>query len=211
MEEIAIYPARTVVTMDPSQPEVAAVAVREGRILAAGSVDECKSWGQHRVDNRFADHVIVPGMIEAHAHSLEGVFALLPYVGWFDRHNAEGGVTHGIRTYDALLDRLHEIDGETAGSSEPIVVGGFDPIYFTDEQRLTREHLDRVSRDRPIFVFHASAHLATVNTAMLERHEITRDVTTPGVARDANGDPNRELREIPPRSHPMTARAVILR
>jgi predicted amidohydrolase YtcJ len=210
VEAITIYPARTVVTMDPSQPEVEAVAVSEGRVLAAGTLDECKSWGAHRIDERFAEHIIVPGMIEAHAHSLEGAFALLPYVGWFDRHNVEGGVTPGIRSYDALLDRLHELDGQTAGSPEPIVVGGFDPIYFTDEERLSREHLDRVSRDRPIFVFHASAHLATVNTAMLERHDVTREVTTPGVARDANGDPNGELREIPAMAHAMSALTVIL-
>ena len=167
-----MFPARTIVTMDPAQPAVEAVAVRDGRILAAGSFDECASWGPHVVDRRFADHVLVPGMIEAHAHTLEGAFSMIPYVGWFDRHRADGGTAPGIRTYDALLDRLRELDAETQGSDEPIVVGGFDPIYFTDEERLTRDHLDRVSTERPIFVFHASAHLATVNTAMLERHEI---------------------------------------
>lgn len=210
-ETTTIYPARTIVTMDPTQPDVEAIAVREGRILAAGSLQECKSWGAHRVDDRFADHVIVPGMIEAHAHSLEGAFALLPYVGWFDRHNAEGGITHGIRTYGDLLDRLRELDAETAGSSEPLVVGGFDPIYFVDEERLTRDHLDRVSTERPIFVFHASAHLATVNTAMLERHEITRDVTTPGVARDADGEPNGELQEIAAMSLALSALVLIMK
>jgi len=183
--------------MDPAQPVVDAVAVRDGRILAAGTVDECGSWGSHTIDRRFADHVLVPGMIEAHAHTLEGAFALLPYVGWFDRHRADGGVASGIRTYGELLDRLRELDSATAGSDEPIVVGGFDPIYFRDEPRLTREHLDRVSTARPIFVFHASAHLATVNTAMLERHSITRDASTPGIARDATGEPTGELQEMP--------------
>ncbi len=197
MSDTTIYPARRIVTMDPAQPFVEAVAVRDGRILAAGSVEECASWGAHTVDRRFVDHVIVPGMIEAHAHTLEGAFALLPYVGWFDRHRVDGGMATGIRTYDALLDRLRELDAATAGSDEPIVVGGFDPIYFRDEARLTREHLDRVSTERPIFVFHASAHLATVNTAMLERHSITRDATTPGVARDATGEPTGELQEMP--------------
>ena len=197
VSDTTIYPAHSIVTMDPSQPTVEAVAVRDGKILAAGTLDECASWGPHEIDRRFADHVLTPGMIEAHGHRLEGAFALLPYVGWFDRHRLDGGVTPGIRTYDAFLDRLRELDDETQGSSDPIVVGGFDPIYFTGEERLTREHLDRVSTERPIFVFHASAHLASVNTAMLERHEITRASTTPGVARDANGDPNGELQEMP--------------
>jgi predicted amidohydrolase YtcJ len=211
MSEITVYPARTVVTMDPAQPRVDAVAVRDGKVLAAGTVEECTSWGPHRLDRRFIDHVIVPGMIEAHGHTLEGAFSLLPYVGWFDRHRADGGTATGIRTYDALLDRLRELDTETAGSSEPIVVGGFDPIYFTDEERLTRDHLDRVSTERPIFVFHASAHLATVNTAMLERHEITRDTTTPGVARDADGEPNGELQEMPAIALARSGLGVILR
>jgi len=206
-----VYPARSVVTMDPAQPRVEAVAVRDGRILAAGTLEECASWGPHRVDRRFAEHVLAPGMIEAHAHSLEGAFTLIPYVGWFDRHRVDGGTAPGIRTYGALLDRLRELDRETAGSDEPIVVGGFDPIYFTDEERLTREHLDRVSTHRPIFVFHASAHLATVNSAMLERHQITRDSTTPGVARDADGEPNGELQEIPAIALAMSGLQVILR
>ena len=211
MSETTIFPARTVVTMDPSQPVVEAVAVRDGRVLAAGSLDECRSWGPHTIDRRFADHVLVPGLIEAHAHSLEGAFSLLPYVGWFDRHRVDGGTAPGIRSYAALLDRLRELDDATAGSGEPIVVGGFDPIYFTDEERLTREHLDRVSTERPIFVFHASAHLATVNTAMLDRHEITRDATTPGVARDADGEPNGELQEIPAMALASSGLQVILR
>ncbi len=183
--------------MDPGQPAVEAVAVRDGRVLAAGSLDECTSWGPHTVDRRFADLVIVPGMIEAHAHTLEGAFSRLPYVGWFDRHRVDGGVTSGLRTYDELLERLRSLDAKTAGSSEPIVVGGFDPIYFRDEARLTREHLDRASTERPIFVFHASAHLATVNTAMLERHGITCDTATPGVAKDPDGEPTGELQEMP--------------
>ncbi len=211
MSEITVFPARTVVTMDPGQPVVEAVAVRDGRVLAAGSFDECASWGPHTVDRRFADHVLVPGMIEAHAHTLEGAFSQLPYVGWFDRHRVDGGTAPGLRTYDAVLDRLRQIDAATAGSSDPIVVGGFDPIYFRDEERLTREHLDRVSTDRPIFVFHASAHLATVNSAMLERHEISRDTATPGVARGPDGEPNGELQEMPAISLALSGLQVVIR
>jgi len=197
MTDITIFPARTIVTMDPSQPTVQAVAVRDGKVLAAGSIEECTSWGPHTIDDRFADHVLTPGMIEAHAHVFEGAFGLLPYAGWFPRHRPDGSTAPGIKTYDALLDLLRQLDQETRNSNEPIIVWGFDPIYFVDEDRLTRDHLDRASMERPIFVFHASAHLATINTAMLERHDITSDSATVGVARDAAGDPNGELQEMP--------------
>ncbi|MFT4773555.1 MAG: putative amidohydrolase YtcJ, partial [Ilumatobacter sp.] len=148
-------------------------------------------------DSRFADHVLTPGMIEAHGHVFEGSFGLLPYAGWFPRHRPDGSMAEGIQTYDKLFELLRQLDEETQGSQEPIVVWGFDPIYFTGEERLTRHHLDRASLDRPIFVFHASAHLATVNSAMLDHNEITRDSTTVGVARDASGEPNGELQEMP--------------
>jgi predicted amidohydrolase YtcJ len=214
MADTTIFPARRIVTLDPSQPVVEAVAVRDGKILAAGSMDECASWGPHEVDDRFTDLVLVPGMIEAHAHSLEGAFALLPYVGWFDRHRL-GGVARGITSYGALIDRLAELDqqmrNEGAGATEPLVVGGFDPIYFRDEERLTCTHLDQVGTDRPIFVFHASAHLATVNSAMLELHDITRESTTVGVARDVGGEPNGELQEMPAMSLASSALHRILR
>lgn len=195
-----IFRARRIVTMDPSQPVVEAVAVRDGRILAAGSFEECASWGPHELDDRFDDHVLVPGMIEAHAHSLEGAFAMLPYVGWFDRHRLDG-TAPGIRSYEELIVRLSELDDEMtragAGTLEPVIVGGFDPIYFVDEDRLTKDHLDQASMERPIFVFHASAHLATVNSAMLRAHDVGRHTTTEGIAKDADGEPNGELQEIP--------------
>jgi predicted amidohydrolase YtcJ len=197
MSEITVIPARSIITMDPSQPVVEAVAIREGKVLAAGSLDECTSWGPHIIDSRFADHVLTPGMIEAHGHVFEGSFGLLPYAGWFPRHRPDGSMAEGIQTYDKLFELLRQLDEDTRGSQEPIVVWGFDPIYFTGEERLTRLHLDRASLERPIFVFHASAHLATVNSAMLDQNEITRDSTTVGVARDASGEPNGELQEMP--------------
>ena len=54
-----------------------------------------------------------------------------------------------------------------------------------------------MSETRPVFVYHASAHLATVNTAMLERCEITADDPTPGISLDESGRPDGELQEPP--------------
>ena len=54
-------------------------------------------------------------------------------------------------------------------------------------------HLDQVSTTRPIFIYHASGHLATVNSAMLTAHQVTKDIQVEGLGRDADGELDGEL------------------
>jgi predicted amidohydrolase YtcJ len=194
MSETVVYPARLVRTGCWSRPVASAVAIRDGRILAVGDVEECRSWGPHRVDDRFADRFLVPGFVEAHSHTTEGQWASLAYVGWYDRRMADGVVVPGVHSVGALVERLRVLHA-SAASGETLMVGGFDPI-FLDGPRLHRTDLDAVSEERPIFVFHASGHLATVNTALLRRYGLDGDHPSPGIGRDADGTPNGELREM---------------
>lgn len=191
-----IYPARRIITMNPAVPFATAVAVKDGRVLAVGTVDELAAWGEHAVDRTFENHVLTPGFIEAHTHVMAGGVWQFPYVGFFDRSDPQGTTWSGCRDIDQVLDRLAEHESQLDDPSEPLIAWGLDPIYFTGE-RLLAPHLDRVSSTRPIFVYHASAHLATVNSAMLEQSEITEHTTTPGVARFGDGKPNGELQEPP--------------
>ncbi|MBU3740160.1 MAG: amidohydrolase, partial [Rhodoferax sp.] len=68
MSPTTVYAARRIITMNPSRPEATHVAVRDGRILGVGSLDELAGWGPHQLDGRFADKVLMPGLVEAHAH-----------------------------------------------------------------------------------------------------------------------------------------------
>ncbi len=181
--------------MNRGLPFADAVAVRDGRVLAVGSRDDVERWGPCTIDDRFADKVLLPGFIEAHSHVMSGGLWNLPYVGFFDRTDPDGTVWEGCRSIDEVVDRLLRVEADVA-AGEPLIAWGLDPIYFTGE-RLLAQHLDRVSERRPIFVFHASAHLATVNTAMLDVSEISSSTTTPGVARNEDGTPNGELQEPP--------------
>lgn len=196
-QRTVIYTARLIRTLAPGTPEATAVAVRDGRIVAVGTLDECLSWGPADIDETFANHVIVPGFVEAHSHVTEGLWSDIPYVGWFDRPMPDGSIAPGIRSYDALVDRLVELQEALPEPTRSLVVGGFDPIYFRDAPRLDRHVLDRVSSTRPILVLHASLHLATANSAILEKYEITRQHRAGGVGRDSNGEPDGELREPP--------------
>ena len=63
--ETVIYKARTILTMDPSCPRATHVAVREGRVLAVGDEATCRVWGPARLDESFADLVLMGGSAAA--------------------------------------------------------------------------------------------------------------------------------------------------
>ncbi len=78
------------------------------------------------------------------------------------------------------------------------MVGGFDPIYFTGEERLTRDHLDGVRPTDRSSCSTRDARLATVNTAMLERQRDHPRRPPPGVDRDAvTANRTAKLQEMP--------------
>jgi predicted amidohydrolase YtcJ len=173
-----------------------AIAVRGGRVLQVGRFEELSTHGA-KVDTTFADHVILPGFVEGHAHVMSGAVWQFPYVGFFDRRDPSGKLWPGCRSFSAIVERLTDASRamETTGNPDQLLFAwGLDPIYFPGVRFLGRE-LDQVSTTRPIFVLHASSHLATVNQAMLRASGITADSTHPGVARDEAGEPNGELQE----------------
>ena len=43
---IAIFTAKKIITMNPSNPEGTHIAVRDGRILGVGSLEEVSGWGE---------------------------------------------------------------------------------------------------------------------------------------------------------------------
>ncbi len=194
---ITIFAARKIVTMNPSNPEGTHVAVRDGRVLGVGSIDELEPWGPYRLDTTFADHVIVPGFVEAHSHILEGGLWRdgLHYVGFHRRTGPAGEVRGGIHSIDELVDHLRTLDAAMPDPDEHLICWGLDPLYFPGD-RLAASHLDRVSTTRPILVVHASFHLATANSAMLAAGGVTAETETEGIARDDSGAPNGELQEM---------------
>ncbi len=198
MTHTTVYAARKILTMNPRQPEATHVAVRDGRVLAVGDLERMKAWGAFDLDERFADRVLLPGFVEGHCHLKEGGMWVWPYLGWFERRGPDGRRWPGVRSMEAAVARLCEIDAEMSAAGrpadEPLIAWGFDPIYFGAE-RMTVEHLDRASRTRPIVVSHSNGHLMTVNSAMLRWAGITRDTDIVGVMKFASGEPNGELQE----------------
>ena len=187
-----VFEARKIITMNPSRPTATHVAVRDGRILGAGALADLSGWGPHQLDRRFADQVLMPGLVEGHSHLMAGTLWRYVYCGFFDATDPAGRTWPGLKSLDAVVAALFTA---AAGKGEGPVVGwGFDPIYF-GERRCTRADLDRVSTTRPVGVMHASGHILNVNTVALERAGFLRSgIAHPAFPLGADGLPTGELK-----------------
>ncbi|GII99796.1 hypothetical protein CLV28_1072 [Sediminihabitans luteus] len=194
-DEIVVYPARLVRTMDPARPVAEAVAVRGDRVVAVGTLDELRAYGPVTVDDRYADAVLLPGFVEAHSHAMSGSSWDKVYVGRFERTSPDGRVWPGCEDVAAVVDRLRAAEAELDDPDAPLLAWGLDPIYFPGEELAARE-LDRVSTTRPVHVQHASGHIVAVNSTMLRLAGVDRGTDVEGVVKDAAGDPTGELQEF---------------
>ena len=187
-----IYSARKIITMNASRPTATHVVVRDGQILGVGSLGELKGWGPHEVDDRVADNVLLPGLVEAHAHLMAGGLWRYTYCGYFDLRDPDGCNWPGGRTLEAVIGQL--IGANARQPDGPLLGWGFDPIYF-GTQRVSRHDLDRVSTARGVGVLHASGHILNVNSFVLEKAGLLRaGVEHPGIPLGADGMPTGELK-----------------
>ncbi|WP_322084983.1 amidohydrolase [Burkholderia sp. BCC1999] len=195
---VTVFTARRILTMNPAQPSATHVAVRDGRILAVGDATDAAAWqarfGACTADDTLRDKVLMPGLVEGHCHLMEGAMWDAVYVGYYDRRGPDGTLWPGLRSLDAVLDRLAAAERAMTDDG-PLLAWGFDPIFF-GTARLTVRELDRVSARRPIAILHASVHLMNVNGAMLARAGIDEDTDIDGVSRDTDGRPTGELQEF---------------
>lgn len=196
---VTIFVAKKIITMDSMQPSATAVAVKDGRIYAVGSLEDMKSWmkpDSYTVNNQFANDIITPGMIEAHSHfTMLAIFMGLPYVGYWDFPGFKGSSLPASRSKAEVLSRLREADKRLSDPRQVLFAWGYDPILLNNED-LTANDLDSISRTRPIFVLNASEHIGYVNSVLLNKAGYTSQTKIPGVVKGKDGKPNGVLEEM---------------
>ena len=195
MTETNVFSARDIITMNASRPHATHVAVRDGRILGAGSLEDMQQWAPYTLIDDFADKILVPGFVEGHAHAMEGGIWDFPYVGYEDRWDPSGRRWEGAQSLDAVIAALTAAEARLDDAETPLFAWGFDPIYF-GEARMNATQLDSVSTTRPIIVLHSNGHLLNVNSRLMDMAGITADTNVYGVLKDDNGKPTGELMEM---------------
>jgi predicted amidohydrolase YtcJ len=174
-----------VYTVDQTRPWADAVAVRAGRIAALGSQSEVRELIGPRtevVDLR--GRMLLPGFQDAHAH---------PLLGGAERLQCDLSASHSLAEYRELVASYAAAHPER----EWIVGSGWWMEAFPGGTP-SRQELDAVVADRPVFLVNRDHHGAWVNTRALELAGITRDTPDPAdgrIERDAAGEPTGALHE----------------
>ena len=173
-QEISVFVAKKIVTLNPSQPEATAVAIRDGRFLSVGTLESLEPWlrgNAHRIDRRFEKRVLLPGLIDNHLHP--NLAAIIVPMHWVTPHPWRLGAREvsALRGRDAFLERLRELDRELGGSDDWLFTWGYHHLFQGD---VSRSDLDEISEKRPIVVWHRSFHEIFLNSAAIEAGGITR-------------------------------------
>lgn len=164
---MAVFTARKIVTMVPSQPEATAVAVKDGKIVEVGSLETMRPWLEalpHEIDNRFKDHVLMPGFIDPHLHPSMAAILLPCHFITAMEWRLPDRTSPPVVTHEGYLKRLSEIEAGIANPDEVLVTWGFHRVWHGN---VDREALNGISETRPIFVWQRSFHEIVANDAAI--------------------------------------------
>ena len=182
----------TVITVDSDQPQAQAIALKDGRILAVGSIDEIARHAGDGTDIiELNGRVALPGFIEGHGHFL-GLGQALMILDLTP-----------TRSFDAIVIMV----AGAAADAEPgewIVGRGWHQERWDETDQPTYDgvphhrRLSAVSPDNPVLLVYASGHGAYANAAALALGGIDRDTPDPDggtIVRDDNGEATGFLRQ----------------
>ncbi|HEY9405108.1 MAG TPA: amidohydrolase [Pyrinomonadaceae bacterium] len=174
-------------TMDKGRPSAEAVAVYGNRIAALGTTGEIRklAGGRTRViDAQGA--LVLPGFNDAHVHFIDG-----------------GSHLASVQLRDAASpEEFAERIGQFAAKTPKgrwIMGGDWDHERWPGAPLPTKELIDRLTPDHPVFVNRLDGHMSLANSVALKLAGVTKETKDPDgglIVRDARtGEPTGVLKD----------------
>jgi predicted amidohydrolase YtcJ len=162
--QMVLYNAN-ILTMDPTNARAQAVAIADGRFVAAGSKEEIFGLATSLATKLDLEgKTVVPGFIDAHSHPC--------YAGL--RHLRQ--VDCDLRSISEIQSAIRQRASETPAGNW--VLGfKYDDTKTTDARPLTREDLDAAVPQHPVRIEHRGGHTAYINSIALKLAGVSE--TTP--------------------------------
>jgi predicted amidohydrolase YtcJ len=177
--DVVVTNAR-IYTVDEMRPVVAAMAVRDGKVLFTGSEREAMALrgpGTRVVDARGS--TVIPGIVDAHAHLL-GLGQSLRTVNLV-----------GAKSYDEVVARVVARAKEVP-SGQWIVGRGWDQNLWGDTRFPTHHALSSALPEHPVYLVRIDGHAALANAAAMRVAGVTAASADPSggrIERTASGEP----------------------
>ena len=181
---LAVVNAR-IWTGDPRRPWADALAAASDRLLVVGSSAEVRKLAT--ASTKVVDAhgmMVVPGLIDSHVHFLDGGFGLASVQ------------LRDAKTPQEFTRRIAEY-AKTIPAGTWITNGDWDHEQWGGELP-TREWIDSVTPNNPVWVNRLDGHMALANTAALRAAGVTRETpAVPGgtIVHDAHGEPTGILKD----------------
>jgi predicted amidohydrolase YtcJ len=183
-----LFTSGRIYTADPVLPWVQAVAVRDGRILAAGdAVELAELRGPRTQVIALGSRLLLPGFTDSHIHFIEAAL------------RSPQGMELDLIGVASPYEVAERVSAHVAnGASGWVQGGGWDASLWAENEIPHRAFLDAVAPNVPVALYRKDYHSVWLNSAALKRAGITAD--TPDVSggvieRTAAGEPTGILRE----------------
>jgi len=169
-------------TGNPQHPWAEAVEIEGNRIVAVGSSAEAgKNGSVIDLKGRLA----VPGFIDNHTHFIDGGFEL-------SRVQLRDAATP-----QEFARRIGEY-AKKIGPGKWIVGGEWDHTIWNPPTLPTRQMIDAVTPQNPVFVSRLDGHMGLANSLALKMANVTRETPDPPggtIVRDVKGEPTGILKD----------------
>jgi len=169
--DLIISSNKVILMTGVEQAQPLSIAIKNEKIIWIGShQDGATIQGEHI---NFGNQAVLPGFIDAHGHASYLAFATQvaniasPPVGKINNIN------------DLQTELKNFIKDSDIQPGEWLIGLGYDDSLLTERRHPTRDDLDEVSTEHPIYLIHVSAHLGAANSLGLSLAKINSKTQNP--------------------------------
>lgn len=170
-----------ITTQAAKKPEVEAIAIEDGKVLAIGTNDEILALADvstQKIDLR--NRRVIPGLNDSHLHVIRaGLFYNLE-LRW-----------DGVPSLSLALEQLKQQADNTPPPQWVRVIGGWSEFQFKEGRMPSLDEINKAAPNTPVFLLHLYDS-ALLNQAALRVLGFGRDTPNPPgglIARDSKGNP----------------------
>jgi len=169
--DLIISSNKVILMTGVEQAQPLSIAIKNKKIAWIGSHQDAKNFQGEHIN--FGNQAVLPGFIDAHGHASYLAFAT-------QVANIASPPVGKINNIQDLQTELKNFIQDSDLQPGEWVMGlGYDDSLLAEQRHPTKDDLDKVSTEHPIYLIHVSAHLGAANSLGLSLANINSKTEDP--------------------------------